>query len=154
MVTDQEINECLSKLNTIALDENMWDYGLPLYDSALEKMREPIRKLLAAHEAKAAPAVPVYQLAKLGGPTETAWIDVTQEVYEDAGFYKDDFKRRILYATPAPPATSLNRYRVWPDDTVQDYADGNPYNWMSDDYQLIDAETPEQALSISKGEVL
>ena len=49
-----------------------------------------------------APAVPVYQLAKLGGPTETAWIDVTQEVYEDAGFYKDDFKRRILSATPAP----------------------------------------------------
>ena len=45
--------------------------------------------------------VPVYQLAKLGGPTETAWIDVTQEVYEDAGFYKDDFKRRILSATPA-----------------------------------------------------
>ncbi len=48
------------------------------------------------------PAVQVYQLAKLGGPTETAWIDVTQEVYEDAGFYKDDFKRRILSATPAP----------------------------------------------------
>ena len=51
-----------------------------------------------------APAEPVYQLAKLGGPTETAWIDVTQEVYEDAGFYKDDFKRRILSATPAPSA--------------------------------------------------
>lgn len=57
-----------------------------------------------------APAVPVYQLAKLGGPTETAWIDVTQEVYEDAGFYKDDFKRRILSATPAPvPAQEFNK---------------------------------------------
>ena len=54
-----------------------------------------------SNEHNNAPAVQVYQLAKLGGPTETAWIDVTQEVYEDAGFYKDDFKRRILSATPA-----------------------------------------------------
>ncbi len=58
--------------------------------------------MTTSNEHNNAPAVQVYQLAKLGGPTETAWIDVTQEVYEDAGFYKDDFKRRILSATPAP----------------------------------------------------
>ena len=57
--------------------------------------------MTTSNEHNNAPAVPVYQLAKLGGPTETAWIDVTQEVYEDAGFFKNDFKRRILYATPA-----------------------------------------------------
>lgn len=42
--------------------------------------------------------------------------------------------------------TDTVRYRVWPDGTVQDYSEGNPYAWKSDDYALIDAESPEQAI--------
>ena len=33
----------------------------------------------------------------------------------------------------------MNRYRVWPDGTVQELSD-EPYSWMSDDYLVVDAE--------------
>lgn len=42
----------------------------------------------------------------------------------------------------------MNLWRVWPDDTVQDMSDGDPaYDWMSDDYVIVDAETLEAALA-------
>lgn len=40
-------------------------------------------------------------------------------------------------------------FRVWPDGTVQDTEDGDPYSWMSDDYVLVFAETPDEALDIA-----
>jgi len=40
-------------------------------------------------------------------------------------------------------------FRVWPDGTVQDIDDGDPYLWMSDDYVLVFAETPDEALDTS-----
>ena len=39
-----------------------------------------------------------------------------------------------------------SEFRVWPDGTVQDIEDGDPYDWMSDDYVLVFAATPEEAL--------
>lgn len=36
-------------------------------------------------------------------------------------------------------------FRVWPDGTAQDIDDGEPYDWMSDDYALVWAYTPEEA---------
>lgn len=37
------------------------------------------------------------------------------------------------------------RYRVWPDGTVQSLEDGEPYSWMSDDYEVVDAHSEEEA---------
>lgn len=43
----------------------------------------------------------------------------------------------------APAAQS--DYRVWPDGTVQATEDGEPYSWMSDDFAVIRAGSPEEA---------
>lgn len=60
-------------------------------------------------------------------------------------------QRHVVALKPTDTSVRThNLYRVWPDDTVQDCADGNAYNWMSDDYRHIEAETPEQALEIAK----
>jgi hypothetical protein len=40
--------------------------------------------------------------------------------------------------------TDKESYRVWPDGTVQE-AWESPYSWMSDDYEYVEAESPEQA---------
>lgn len=40
-------------------------------------------------------------------------------------------------------------YRVWPDYTIQE-SDERPYQWMSDDYILIDADSEEEALKIAE----
>ena len=40
---------------------------------------------------------------------------------------------------------NMVRYRVWPDGTVQEVSE-TPYNWMSDDYQIVEAEDEEDAL--------
>ena len=37
------------------------------------------------------------------------------------------------------------KYRVWPDDTVQEEHE-TPYSWLSDDYQIVEAEDEEDAL--------
>lgn len=37
------------------------------------------------------------------------------------------------------------KYRVWPDGTVQEEHE-TPYNWLSDDYQIVEAEDEEDAL--------
>ena len=39
----------------------------------------------------------------------------------------------------------MNKYRVWPDGTVQDFTEA-PYEWMSDDYLVVDAYDEEGAL--------
>ena len=36
-------------------------------------------------------------------------------------------------------------YRVWPDYTIQESYE-RPYQWMSDDYILIDADSEEDAI--------
>ena len=36
------------------------------------------------------------------------------------------------------------KYRVWSDGTVQE-AHETPYNWMSDDYQTVEAEDEDDA---------
>lgn len=41
----------------------------------------------------------------------------------------------------------LQRYRVWPDGTVQDIED-DPYHWMSDDYQTVSATNEDEAREI------
>lgn len=39
------------------------------------------------------------------------------------------------------------KWRVWPDGTVQDCTEGDlPYDWMSDDFQIIEAECETDAL--------
>lgn len=43
----------------------------------------------------------------------------------------------------------MNTYRVWPDGTVQAVDDGEPYNWMSDNFQLVIAESGEDAVLIA-----
>lgn len=40
-------------------------------------------------------------------------------------------------------------YRVWPDYTIQESYE-RPYQWMSDDYILIDADSEEEALKIAE----
>ena len=37
------------------------------------------------------------------------------------------------------------KYRVWPDGAVQEVSE-TPYSWMSDDYQIVEAEDEEDAL--------
>ena len=37
------------------------------------------------------------------------------------------------------------KYRVWPDGTVQEEHE-TPYSWLSDDYQIVEAEDEEDAL--------
>ncbi len=37
-------------------------------------------------------------------------------------------------------------YRVWADGTVQAVEDGQAYNWMSDDYAIVGAESEEEAV--------
>lgn len=39
----------------------------------------------------------------------------------------------------------LQFYRVWPDGTVQDSED-RPYEWKSDDYLMVEADSEEEAL--------
>jgi hypothetical protein len=41
-------------------------------------------------------------------------------------------------------------YRVWPDGTVQNCEDEEPYNWLSDDYQLVSADDENQAREIAE----
>lgn len=36
-------------------------------------------------------------------------------------------------------------YRIWPDGTVQSAEDGDPYEWMSDDYMILWAINEEDA---------
>lgn len=40
------------------------------------------------------------------------------------------------------------RYRVWPDGTVQPVSDGQPHGWVSDDYVIVLAHSPEEALEM------
>ena len=44
---------------------------------------------------------------------------------------------------------TLIEYRVWPDGTVQAVADGQAYAWMSDDFRVVQASSPEQALLLA-----
>lgn len=41
-------------------------------------------------------------------------------------------------------------FRIWPDYTIQDVDDVEPYDWKSDDFTLIEAEDEETALEIYK----
>ncbi len=43
------------------------------------------------------------------------------------------------------------KYRVWPDDTVQD-ADEDPYDWMSDDFTIVEAPDEEAAMRLAAGD--
>lgn len=40
---------------------------------------------------------------------------------------------------------AMTFYRVWPDGTWQEEEE-TPYSWMSDDYRIVGAESPEEAL--------
>ena len=40
-------------------------------------------------------------------------------------------------------------YRVWPDGTVQDTEEGEPYSWLSDDYMVIHAVDEDEAQSLA-----
>jgi len=51
---------------------------------------------------------------------------------------------RHLRAEHFPPDSVC--FRVWPDGTVQSLEEGGPYDWMSDDYGLVWANSPEEAL--------
>lgn len=44
---------------------------------------------------------------------------------------------------------SITRYRVWPDGDVQE-ADTPAHHWKSDDYELVEAPTPEDAWARAK----
>ena len=44
---------------------------------------------------------------------------------------------------------SITRYRVWPDGAVQE-ADTPAHHWKSDDYELVEAPTPEDAWARAK----
>lgn len=44
---------------------------------------------------------------------------------------------------------SITRYRVWPDGDVQE-ADTPAHHWKSDDYELVEAATPEDAWAQAK----
>lgn len=39
---------------------------------------------------------------------------------------------------------NMVRYRVWPDGTVQETTE-TPYSWLSDDYEIVEAEDEEDA---------
>ncbi|MCL2874732.1 MAG: hypothetical protein FWF12_00260 [Betaproteobacteria bacterium] len=41
-------------------------------------------------------------------------------------------------------------YRVWPDGTVQSVDDGSAFDWMSDDYAIINANSEEEAIELAK----
>ena len=43
----------------------------------------------------------------------------------------------------------MTDYRVWPDGTVQE-AWEPPYSWMSDDYEYVFADSPEEAWKDAK----
>ena len=45
---------------------------------------------------------------------------------------------------------TLIKYRVWPDGTVQAVGDGQAYAWMSDDFRVVQASSPEEALVLSE----
>lgn len=41
----------------------------------------------------------------------------------------------------------LEKFRVWPDGTVQQVSESEPvYSWMSDDYQVVEAADEDDAL--------
>lgn len=40
-------------------------------------------------------------------------------------------------------------YRIWPDYTIQD-GDEQPYDWKSDDWMYIDADSEEDAIKLYK----
>lgn len=54
---------------------------------------------LTIASAGASEPTAVYQISRKDGPASTAWIDVEEDIYEDAGFYPD-FNRRVLYTHP------------------------------------------------------
>ena len=42
---------------------------------------------------------------------------------------------------------ALEKFRVWPDGTVQQMSGSEPiYSWMSDDYMIVEATDEEDAL--------
>lgn len=42
-------------------------------------------------------------------------------------------------------------YRVWPDGTTQECSEA-AYEWMSDDYLVVSADSDEEALSLALGD--
>lgn len=50
---------------------------------------------------------------------------------------------------PHPSFNISSLYRVWPDGTVQDVDEGEPYPWMSDDFLLVIAPDEDAALRIA-----
>jgi hypothetical protein len=48
----------------------------------------------------------------------------------------------------------MDKYRVWPDGTVQAFEDGEPYSWMSDDYAVVDAYNEDDAVAKALGKLV
>lgn len=46
--------------------------------------------------------------------------------------------------------TALPKFRVWPDDTVQELP-AEPYSWMSDDYREVHARDEVHAIAVANG---
>ncbi len=78
---------------------------------------------------------------------------------EDYALYA--FKRRFgdmgvyevnVIAGLGGPVSGLDEsyFRVWADGTVQSSEDGDPYSWMSDDFQRIPAANADDALAIAQ----
>lgn len=48
---------------------------------------------------------------------------------------------------------SLRRFRVWFDDTVQP-ADETPFDWMGDDFVIVDARDELHAVAVARGKLV
>jgi hypothetical protein len=84
--------------------QKKWDYegSIKQYGPLIEE----IRTYLSTPSDDADEAV--YQIAMAEGSTRTAWIDVSEDVFNDAGMY-GEYKRRALFLHPPKPAEPAAR---------------------------------------------
>jgi hypothetical protein len=53
------------------------------------------------------------------------------------------------FTMDADPIADKAQFRVWPHGTVQAVDDGEPYDWLSDDFAVVWAYSDEDALTVA-----
>jgi hypothetical protein len=94
-LTDAEIEDCLSEVDTTL---------------KLRYVDKMFARAIESAVLERSKAEPVYQVAMVNGPANTAWIDVDDATYTSARLIPNEYKTRALYtaqqAVKAEPVTT------------------------------------------------
>ena len=101
------------------------------YDKAVIDLEYAISEAESRSIEQAEKQEPVYQMAMVNGPANTAWIDVDEATYHSARLLPNEYKVRTLYTTPTAAQRELVELT---DEDIEDCA------------MLQDATDPTDAL--------